>query len=224
MKVFFSLLVIMVSYLMNGQEIDSASENEFFKIFVGAGASFSDGYEINNYLSKNNIQTLNPIEINAITGLIFYNKFLDIDLGYEMFASGNSNEKTKNRLISNGIKLRANYVFPVFKDIEIGTGFNISYSKRKATIYYTDYVLDFNNLTDGINGNQISLFNEKSFLGPSFCIKIKGVGRNNQQTKITFSYEFPINNKKWVSDFLEFENNIKEKKRNQFVINVAFCL
>lgn len=218
------LLLLVFCLNLNAQVNDVAIEKEHFKLFVGVGASFNNGFEINSYLAKNNIQTINPVQINANTGVIFYNDDVDIDLGYELFASGDSNEKTKNRFISNGVKLRSHYVFQIMKDLEIGTGFNVSYAKRKLAIYYTDYTLDFNNLPAGVNGNQISLFNEKAFIGPSFSIKIKEVGRRHQQTKITFSYEFPINNKPWESSFLQFSNTIFEKNRNQFIINVSFTL
>jgi hypothetical protein len=218
------ILLIVFCLNLNAQQKDLDIEKEHFKIFIGAGASFNNGFEINSYLAKNNIQTINPVHINANTGLVFYNEDVDIDLGYELFASGNSNEKTKNRFISNGIKLRAHYVFKIAKELEIGSGFNISYAKRKLAIYYTDYNLNFDNFQNGINGNQITLINEKSFIGPSFSLKIKEVGRRHQQTKVTFSYEFDINNKPWESSFLKFENTIFEKNRNQFIINVTFTL
>jgi hypothetical protein len=220
------LILLLFCLNLNAQanDVAVAVEKDHFKLFVGAGASFNNGFEINSYLAKNNIQTINPVQINANAGVIYYCDDVDIDLGYELFASGDSNEKTKNRFISNGIKLRSHYVFQIIKNFEIGTGFNISYAKRKLAIYYTDYTLDFNNLPAGVNGNQISLFNEKAYIGPSFCLKIKEVGRRHQQTKITFSYELPINNKPWESSFLQFENKIFEKNRNQFIINVSFML
>jgi hypothetical protein len=224
MKKTILLLFLVVSSFGKAQVISEEIENEHFKLFVGVGSLFVDGYEINNYLSKNNIQTITPVQINATTGISFYNKDVDIDLGYEMFVSGKSNDITKNRTISNGVKLRAQYVFSIVKDLEIGTGFNISYSKRKLAIYYNNYDLDFNYLSPGINGNQFSLFIEKAYLGPSFSVKIKDVGRNYQQTKITFSYEFPINNKPWESDFVNLENKIFESKNNQFIMNVTFAL
>lgn len=224
MKKITLFLLLLVPICSKAQVIPEKIENEHFKLFVGAGALFVDDYEINKYLSQNNIQTITPVQINATTGISFYNKDVDIDLGYEMFASGKSNETTKNRTISNGVKLRAQYVFPIAKDLEIGTGFNISYSKRKLAIYYKNYDLDFNNLPLGINGNQFSLFIEKAYLGPSFSVKIKEVGRNHQQNKITFSYEFPINNKPWESDFVNLENKIFESKSNQFIVNVIFNL
>lgn len=225
MKFFFNLILLFFSAkILYAQEVDLNAENDFLKIFVGAGASFSNGYTINDYLSKNNIQTLTPVDLNITTGLSFYNKDVDIDLGYEMFASGKSNDNTKNRVISNGVKLRAYYVLPLFNDIEIGTGFTISYAKRKATLYYSDYILDFNNLENGINGNQITLFIEKAYAGPSFCVKFKETGRNNQQTKLTFSYEFPLNNKQWTTSFYRLENKIYEKNRNLFIANLTFCL
>jgi hypothetical protein len=224
MKKITLFLLLLVSIFSKAQVIPEKIENEHFKIFVGVGAMFVDGYEINKYLVQNNIQTITPVQINATTGVSFYNKDVDIDLGYEMFASGKSNETTKNRTISNGVKLRAHYVFPIAKDLEIGTGFNISYAKRKLAVYYNNYNVDFNNLPSGINGNQISLFIEKAYLGPSFSIKFKEVGRNYQQTKITFSYEFPINNKPWESSFVNLQNKIFESKNNQFIVNVIFDL
>lgn len=224
MKKITLFLVLFVPIFSKAQVIPEKVENEHFKIFVGAGAMFVDGYEINKYLAKNNIQTITPVQINATTGINFYNKNVDIDLGYEMFASGKSNETTKNRTISNGVKLRAQYVFPIAKNLEFGTGFNISYTKRKLSIYYNNYNLDFNNLPSGSNGNQFSLFIEKAYLGPSFSVKIKEQARNHQQTRITFSYEFPINNKPWESNFLNLQNKIFESKNNQFVVNVIFDL
>jgi hypothetical protein len=224
MKKLTLFLFLNISIYSNAQLATEKIENEHFKLFVGVGALFVNSYEINKYLIQNNIQTITPVQINATTGISFYNKDVDIDLGYEMFASGKSNETTKNRTISNGVKLRAQYVFPVAKDVEIGTGFNICYSKRKLAIYYNNYDLDLNNLPPGINGNQFSLFIEKAYLGPSFSVKIKDVGRNYQQTKITFSYEFPINNKPWESDFVNLQNKIFESKNNQFIVNVTFAL
>lgn len=224
MKKITLLLFLVISIYSNAQGVFENSEKEHLKLFIGAGALFVDNYEINNYLSQNNIQTITPVQINGSAWIIFYNKDVDIDLGYELFASGKSNETTKNRTIANGVKLRAHYVFPIAKDFEIGTGFNISYSKRKLSISYRGYDLDFNNLPPGINGNQISLFIEKAYLGPSFSLKFKESGRNHQQTKITFSYEFPINNKPWESDFLNLQNKIYESKNNQFIINISFAL
>lgn len=224
MKKTIVLLFFVFSIYSNAQVVSENTEKEYLKLFVGVGALFVDNYEINKYLSQNNIQTITPVQINASTGIVFYNKDVDIDLGYELFASGKSNETTKNRTIANGVKLRAHYVFPVAKNFEIGTGFTISYSKRKLSIYYRGYDLDFNNLPPGINGNQISLFIEKAYLGPSLSLKLKESGRNHRQTKITFSYEFPINNKPWESDFLNLENKIYESKNNQFVVNVSFNL
>lgn len=224
MRKSFTVLLMLFSIVLTAQNMDIPKEKDFLKLFIGVGASFSNGYEINDYLSKNGIQTLNPVEINANAGIIFFNDDVDIDLGYEMFASGNNNDETKNRLISNGVKLRAHYVIPIHKDIELGTGFTISYAKKKLAVFYTDYVLDFDNLPSGINGNQISLFIEKAYLGPSLSFKVRNTGRNNQQTKVTFSYEFPINNQPWKSDFSKFQNTIHESKRNQFVMNLTFVL
>lgn len=221
---FISFLTLVYCLNVNAQVNDYTLVKDHFKLFVGVGASFNNGFEINSYLAKNNIQTINPVQINANAGLIYYGDDVDVDLGYELFASGDSNEKTKNRYISNGIKLRSHYVFQIVKDFEIGTGFNISYAKRKLAIYYTDYTLNFNNLPAGVNGNQISLFNEKAFIGPSLCLKFKEVGKRHQQTKVTFSYELPINNKPWEGSFLKLENKIFEKNRNQFLINVSFTL
>ena len=217
------LFLLSVSF-SNAQDTLKYIEKDHFKLFVGAGASFGNPYEINKFLSQNNIQTIVPVDINATAGIIFYSDVVDIDLGYELFASGKSNETTRNRLISNGVKLRAQYVFKVFKDFELGTGFNISYQKRKLSIFYTDYSLDFSDLESNINGNQFTLFLEKAYLGPAVSFKIKDTGRNFQQTKITIAYEFSINNKPWHSDALRLQNTIHEKNRNQFVTNIIFCL
>lgn len=222
MKKIAVIILFLNSLLIFAQE--ESSDNENFKLFIGGGVLFTNEYEINKYLNLNNIQPITPVQINANAGIIFYNKNVDIDLGYELFASGKSNDKTKNRTLSNGVKFRAHYVFTIAKDLEIGTGFNISYGKRKLIISYKDYNLDFNNLPLESIGNQITLFIEKAYLGPSVCLKIKNTGRNNQQTKITFSYEMPINNKSWNSDFLNLQNKINEKKNKQFVINVSFAL
>lgn len=224
MKQLVSLFFLLNAMFLNAQDTLKYVEKDHFKLFVGAGASFVNTYEINKFLSQNNIQTIVPVDINATAGIIFYNDNVDIDLGYELFASGKSNETTKTRVISNGVKLRAHYVFQVFKDFEIGTGFNISYAKRKLSVFYTDYVLDFDNLNPILNGNQFTLYLEKGFIGPSISFKIKETGRNFQQTKITFAYEFSINNKPWHSDALKLQNVIYEKNLNQFVMNVIFCL
>jgi hypothetical protein len=224
MKTIVFLFLFFISFVSNAQDTLKYVEKDHFKLFVGVGASFVNTYEINRFLSQNNIETIVPVDINATAGIIFYNDFVDIDLGYELFASGKSNETTRNRVISNGVKLRAHYVFQLFKDFELGTGFNISYGKRKLSIFYTDYSLDFNDLDSGLNGNQFTLFLEKAYLGPSVSFKIKDTGRNHQQTKITFAYEFSINNKPWHSDALRLQNTIHEKNRNQFLMNIIFCL
>lgn len=224
MKTVVSLFLFIFSFVSNAQDTLKFVEKDHFKLFVGVGASFVDAYEINKFLSQNNIQTIVPVDINATAGIIFYNDNVDIDLGYELFASGKSNETTRNRVISNGVKLRAHYVFKVHKKFEIGTGFNVSYAKRKLSVFYTDYVLDFDNLNPNLNGNQFTLYLEKGYVGPSISFKIKETGRNFQQTKITFAYEFSINNKPWQSDALKLQNVIYEKNLNQLIMNVIFCL
>lgn len=224
MKQIIGLFFLLSTLVLNAQDTLKYVEKDHLKLFVGAGASFGNTYEINKFLSQNNIQTIVPVDINATAGLIFYNDFVDIDLGYELFASGKSNETTRTRVISNGVKLRAHYVFPLFRDFEMGAGFNVSYGKRKLSVFYTDYILDFNELEPSLNGNQFTLFLEKAYLGPSVSFKIKDTGRNFQQTKITFAYEFSVNNKPWHSDALRLQNTIYEKNRKQFVMNVIFCL
>ncbi len=199
-------------------------EKNHFKLFVGVGSSFNHSYNINSYLEKNGIIKLSQFDINFLTGFNYYDDFVDIDLGYEMFAIGTSNEKTKNRILSNGVKLRAHYILFDRKNFAFGAGFNIGYAKKNLSLYWKDYEMDFDNLPQGINGNQLSMYLEKGFLGPSICFKGKEWGRNFQQLKITLAYEFALNNKAWESDTFELKNEIREPNTQQLVLNLTFGL
>lgn len=221
--VIFSILSFLFSF---SQERDTINFEEDYqiKIFVGTGALYNPNYNINSYLEKNGIVTLNSVEINFTTGLNFYNEILDIDLGYEMFAGGNSNEITKYRTISNGVKLRTHYVFLNTSKVGLGAGFNFGYNKRKLALFWKDYNVDFDDLEPGVNGNQLTMFIEKAYLGPSVSFKIKDVGRRHQQTKFTLAYEFALNNKEWESDFFNLTNTIRETNSRQIILNVTFGL
>ena len=221
--IFFFIFTFLFSFSQKKDTI-SFEEDYQIKIFIGTGALYNSNYKINSYLERNGIVALNPVEINFTTGLNFYNKTLDIDLGYEMFAGGNSNEITKYRVISNGVKLRAHYVFLNTSKLGLAAGFNIAYNKRKLALFWKDYNVDFGNLEPGINGNQLTIFIEKAFVGPSVSFKIKDVGRRHQQTKFTLAYEFGLNNKQWESDFFNLTNTIRESNTQQIILNVTFGL
>lgn len=221
---FFIICFCSFLFSFSQDNIDKLEEDYQLKLFIGTGALYNEDYEINSYLKKNGIVPLSQFEINFTTGLNFYNNFLDIDLGYELFAIGNSNETTKYRTVSNGVKLRAHYVFLNKKTVAFGAGFNIGYNKRKLSLFWRDYNVDFNDLETGINGNQLSMLIEKSFLGPSISVKLKDTGRRHQQTKFTLAYEFALNNKPWESDFFNLTNTIKETNSRQIVLNVTFGL
>ena len=65
MKKITLLLFLVISIYSNAQGVFENSEKEHLKLFIGAGALFVDNYEINNYLSQNNIQTITPVQING---------------------------------------------------------------------------------------------------------------------------------------------------------------
>lgn len=199
-------------------------EKNHLKLFIGVGSSYNKDYRINSYLEKNGIIKLSQFDINFLTGLNYYDDYVDIDLGYEMFAIGTSNDETSNRILSNGIKLRAQYILFSRENFAFGAGFNIGYAKKNLSLYWKNYEVDFDNLPQGINGNELSMYLEKAFLGPSICFKGKGWGRNFQQTKITLAYEFALNNKAWESDTFKLKNQIKEPNTQQLVLNVTFGL
>lgn len=220
--VLFYLLTFMPC-LAQSQEALPIEKNHL-KLFIGVGSSYNKDYKINSYLEKNGIPSLTEFEINFLTGLNYYDDNVDIDLGYELFGSGKSNDKARNRILLNGIKLRAHYILFDRETVAFGAGFNIGYAKKNLDLYYRNYEIDFDNLPEGINGNQFSMYLEKAFLGPSITVKRKNAGRNNQQLKFTLAYEFALNNKKWESDNFTLKNQIKEQNSQQLVFNITFGL
>jgi hypothetical protein len=200
-----------------------AVEEFQLKVFVGAGAAFNNGFGINSSLRENGFVSMQPVHANITTGLHFFNQHIDIDLGYDLLVNGCSNDETKLRTISNGFKLRAHYEVFVFKKFNIGAGFNIGYSNTKLLLFRKGHQVDFNDGT-GIEGNQLTLFLERGVLGPSVSVRVKDHGRESESVKITASYELGITDKSWESNYFELENDIRESRLRQFVLNVIFDL
>lgn len=204
--------------------IRTASRNEDnFKLFLGGGASFNNGFELNRLLEQNNIVPLQPVEGNFVAGLIFFNNDIDVELMYDMLVNGKSNETTKYRTIANGVKLRAQWQVIRFKKATIGAGLNIGYSHRKLSLYWKDTAVDFNNLGD-FQGNQLTMFLERSTIGPAISVRFKDTSRNHGQTKITLAYEIGMNNKSWEAGYFDLQNNITENKSSQLLLNATLIL
>ncbi|SFN08041.1 hypothetical protein SAMN05421741_10145 [Paenimyroides ummariense] len=210
-----NLIVIFLSVI--GLTAYGQNEDFHFKVFLGAGVAFNNHFEINKYLQKNGFVQMEMGELNATTGFSYFDNNVDIDLGYELFTNAKGNEISKYRTVSNGIKLRAHYEVLKFEKTNLGAGFNLGYSKRNLHLYTKGHQV---NLDEQIVGNQLSMHNEKAYLGPSISLKFKD--RRGDRTKITVAYEFPINNKKWESASFDLKNTIHEKNQARLIINATF--
>lgn len=219
-KIFFGIfLLLQVS--VYAQDIN---KNETLKIFIGAGAIFDNNYEIEKYLVKNDFADLKSVQANITAGLIFYNKDVDIDLGYDLAFNSNGNEISKNRSVSNGFKIRAHYVVLNLSKVAFSAGTSFAYLNKKLTVFDSSRKIDLNNLGNPISGNQITLSNQKLYLGPSISSLIKVKGVRESVTKITLGYEFSLNNKDWQSDTFEIINKISEKNNTRVVLNIVITL
>lgn len=205
--------------------IDKISEkgSDRGAIFVAAGSSFSDGFRINNFLSRAGIVPMQSTEFNLMVGAAYYNRRLDFDLAFETFINGGSDDNTRYKTNTNGIKLRAFYQVLPFEKFGFGAGFNLGWNRRKLQLFWKDHAVDFND--PGVSGNQLTLFLEKPYFGPAIYFKVKGLGHSQQkQLKLTLAYEWGFSDKKWESDYIELENDIFENGHSQLVLNLSVYL
>ncbi len=225
MRRLFVLWVLLIGVFCHAQDtIGKRAVEEFqIKLFVGAGAAFNNGFAINSGLKQNGFVPMQPVHANITSGLHFFNQDVDIDLGYDLMVNGDSNDATKMRTISNGVKLRAHYEVLVFEKVNIGAGFNLGYSNTKLSLFHKGHQVNFEE-GSGMQGNQLTMFLERGVLGPSISVRVKERGRHSQGLKFTAAYEFTITDKSWASNYFELEDVIQETALRQFVLNVILDL
>lgn len=207
---------------VDAREYDSiANRDSPVRLFIAAGPSFSEGFEINKFLHQAGIVQMQTTELNLMAGLGYFDRYIDIDLAYEANVNGKSDNVTRYKTNTNGIKLRAHYQVLSFKKFGFGAGFNLGYSRRRLELFWKDQEVDFN---ADVSGNQLTLTHDDGYIGPSIYFKLKQRGRRNLgQTKLTLAYELGFGNTDWKAGYFNLQNRINEQRR-QLVLNLAVYL
>lgn len=223
-KVFLILFAVLGTSSLTAQDTIStgqASKSLAKNFYLSLGATFNNGYNINEKLNASNWPgikyTIPEVGIGySISGRKFITD-LELSVGYINSKAGYSN---RSSIVGLALKVRGQYV-PVRTDsFYLGVGGDLSYLTNTVNLYNNN-VININDLQAGYSGH-ISLYNEWLCIGPSVALGL--FQTYDIPIRVNMGYEWMATKGNWTSNFSEVTNSINESGLSRFYAKVTFIL
>lgn len=181
------------------------------ELYFGIAPSYYSKIQLNDYLEKNNINTLNQFAYPVLLGVnMNFNKF---QINDEISISTNMNykltdSKTRLNILSN--RIGASYNLVDNNDIKISFGISYVFSSYSALVYLKSKDLDLNKIDTASSKGMIQLTNFSHNIGALLSFVIKDNSKA-KQTCVKIGYDYAMSVHKWQSEYMNVINSPNER-------------
>ncbi|MFN3640187.1 MAG: hypothetical protein ACK4UK_04650 [Flavobacterium sp.] len=219
MKKTLLLLTLFGIAIVSAQETDSIRKYPKVDIYLGLGAQFNNGFNLNSNLKNTGMPVIQEVLPEFAIGFNLLGETYLVDVELATAWMDRRNNLARNQMTEFTTRGRGHYNFVNDKRWILSGGLNLAFSRNDLNLSSRNNEIDLSDLNPETQSNHISLRNHMLYAGPSIGIQLKR--KEKLIARLNVGYEFALTNGKWKSDFATVRNTVKEQGVNRFMVGVT---